>query len=246
MIEDFVSAPWLRRLITVVVLAGLVLLGFRVMEPFIVPLVWAGILAFVSWPAYEWMLRLVRGRGVLAALIMTTVVSIAVVAPLAWLAVVLRIELVRAYHETQALLAGGLQLPPALLRLPWIGDQLQDLATRATQDPHALGLELRKVTDHSFDQIARIIGGVSRNAVKLMLAVLCLFFVYRGGERFSGRSRTCETRTQGARSRGNPHPRAFVGRFRLRSQAAGTAEGDLSRIDAVRRASCGELGAEQP
>ena len=54
MIEDFVSAPWLRRLITVVVLAGLVLLGFRVMEPFIVPLVWAGILAFVSWPAYEW------------------------------------------------------------------------------------------------------------------------------------------------------------------------------------------------
>ena len=60
MIEDFVSAPWLRRLITVVVLAGLVLLGFRVMEPFIVPLVWAGILAFVSWPAYEGMLRLVR------------------------------------------------------------------------------------------------------------------------------------------------------------------------------------------
>jgi predicted PurR-regulated permease PerM len=186
MTEDFVSAPWLRRLITVVVLAGLVLLGFRVMEPFIVPLVWAGILAFVSWPAYEWMLRLVRGRGILAALIMTSIVSIAVVAPLAWLAVVLRIELVHAYHETQALLAGGLKLPPSLLRLPWLGDQLQDLATRAAQDPHALGFELRKITDNSFDQIARIIGGVSRNAVKLMLAVLCLFFVYRGGERFSG------------------------------------------------------------
>jgi len=186
MIEDFVSAPWLRRLITVVVLAGLVLLGFRVMEPFIVPLVWAGILAFVSWPAYEWMLRLVRGRGVLAALIMTTAVSVAVVAPLAWLAVVLRVELVHAYHEAELLLAGGLKLPLAVLKLPWIGEPLQDLATRAARDPHALGLELRKITDHSFDQIARIVGGVSRNAVKLMLAVLCLFFVYRGGERFSG------------------------------------------------------------
>src|SRR5580700_1257548 len=149
MIEDFVSAPWLRRLITVAVLAGLVLLGFRVIEPFIVPLVWAGILAFVSWPAYERVLRLVRGRGILAALIMTTVVSIAVIAPLAWLAIVLRIELVHAYHAIQALLAGGLVIPPTVLKLPWIGEQLQDLATRAAQDPHALGLELRKVTDNS-------------------------------------------------------------------------------------------------
>ena len=49
--EDLVSAPWLRRLITVALLAGLVLLGFRVMEPFIVPVVWAAILTFVTWPA---------------------------------------------------------------------------------------------------------------------------------------------------------------------------------------------------
>jgi predicted PurR-regulated permease PerM len=186
MIEDFVSAPWLRRLMTVVVLAGLVLLGFRVMEPFIVPLVWAGILAFVSWPAYERVRRLVRGRGILAALIMTTAVSVAVVAPLAWLAVVLRIDLVHAYHEIQTLPAGGLQLPPAVLKLPWIGEQLQALATQAARDPHALGLELRKVTDNSFEQIARIVGSVGRNVVKLVLAVVCLFFVYRGGERFTG------------------------------------------------------------
>src|SRR6266404_3433779 len=138
--EDFVSAPWLRRLIAVVVLAGLVLLGFRVVEPFIVPLVWAGILAFVSWPAHEWLLRVCRGRRIIGALLMTTVVTIAVIAPLAWLAVVLRIELVRAYHQTQVLLAGGLQLPPAVLKLPWIGEQLRDLTARAAQDPHALVL----------------------------------------------------------------------------------------------------------
>src|SRR5437763_236368 len=104
--EDFVSAPWLRRLIAAVVLAGLVVLGFRVLEPFVVPLVWACILAFVSWPAHERLLRLCRGRSTVASLLTTTAVSLAVIAPLAWLAVVLRIELIRAYHETQALLAG--------------------------------------------------------------------------------------------------------------------------------------------
>ena len=183
--EDLVSAAWLRRLITVVLLTGLVLLGFRVMEPFIVPVVWAAILAFVSWPAYERLLGLLRGRSVVASLLMTTAVSVAVIAPLAWLAVVLRIELVRAWHDTQALLAGGVQLPPAVLKLPWIGDHLRDLTARAAQDPHTLGVELRKFADHSFDEITHVIGGISRNVVKLVLTVVSLFFVYQRGQRFA-------------------------------------------------------------
>jgi len=183
--EDLVSAAWLRRLITVVLLTGLVLLGFRVMEPFIVPVVWAAILAFVSWPVYERLLRLLRGRSVVASLLMTTAVSVAVIAPLAWLAVVLRIELVRAWHDTQALLAGGVQLPPAVLKLPWIGDHLRDLTARAAQDPHTLGVELRKFADHSFDEITHVIGGISRNVVKLVLTVVSLFFVYQRGQRFA-------------------------------------------------------------
>jgi len=183
--EDLVSAAWLRRLITVVLLTGLVLLGFRVMEPFIVPVVWAAILAFVSWPAYERLLGLLRGRSVVASLLMTTAVSVAVIAPLAWLAVVLRIELVRAWHDTQALLAGGVQLPPAVLKLPWIGDHLRDLTARAAQDPHTLGVELRKFADHSFDEITHVIGGIGRNVVKLVLTVVSLFFVYQRGQRFA-------------------------------------------------------------
>jgi predicted PurR-regulated permease PerM len=184
--EDLVSALWLRRLITVVLLTGIVLLGFRVMEPFIVPLVWAGILAYVSWPAYAWLFRKLRGRRAVASLLMTTVVTAAVIVPIAWLAVVLRIELVRAYHETQRVFAGGVQLPPVVLKIPWLGDQLRDLAARVAQDPHALGAELRKLTDHSFDQIAHVVGGITRNAVKLLLAVVSLFFVFGGGERFAG------------------------------------------------------------
>ena len=185
MMEDFVSAPWLRRLITATLLTGLVLLGFRVMEPFIVPVVWAAILAFVTWSAYLRVLRACGGRRVLASLLMTIAVSLAVIAPIAWLALVLRIELVRVWHDAQALVAGGVQLPPAVLRLPWLGDQLRELADRAAQDPHALGLELRRVTDHSFDHIARLVGGIGREAVKMAFTAVSLFFVYRDGERLA-------------------------------------------------------------
>ena len=184
--EDLVSAPWLRRLITAALLAGLVLLGFRVMEHFIVPVVWAAILAFVTWPAYLRVLSACGGRSIIASLLMTVAVSLAVIAPIAWLAVVLRIEVAHLWHDTQALLAGGGQLPAAVLKLPWLGDQLRDLTQRAAQDPHVLGLEVRRVADHSFEQIARFVGGIGREVVKMALTAVSLFFVYRDGQRLAG------------------------------------------------------------
>ena len=184
MIGDLSSVPWLRRLLIVAMLGGLLLLGFLVLDPFIVPVVWAAILAYVTWPGYEWLLGKCRGRGIIAALAMTTVVSAAVIAPLAWLAVVVRVELLHVYHHLQALLAGG-SMPQTALRLPWIGDQLQELASRAAQDPNALGAELRNVLEHSREQIAHLIGGISRNAAKLLLTVVSLFFVYRDGARIA-------------------------------------------------------------
>jgi predicted PurR-regulated permease PerM len=182
--EDFVSAPWLRRLITVVLLAALVILGFQILDPFIVPIVWAAILAYVSWPGYQWLLRVFRGQSIIASLVMTLFVTAAVIVPLAWLIVITRVEVVRAYQALTALLNGP-GLPPALLKLPWIGDQLSDLSARMAQDPRALSLELREWADRSSGMIGHILGGVSRNVVKLFLAVLSLFFVYRDGQRFA-------------------------------------------------------------
>jgi predicted PurR-regulated permease PerM len=127
-----------------------------------------------------------RGRSIITSLLMTAADSLAVIAPIAWLAVVLRIEVAHLLHDTQALLAGGVQLPPAVLKLPWLGDQLRDLTQRAAQDPHVLGLELRRVADHSFEQIARFVGGIGREVVKMALTAVSLFFVYRDGQRLAG------------------------------------------------------------
>jgi predicted PurR-regulated permease PerM len=183
--EDFVSAPWLRRLITVVLLASLVILGFQILDPFIVPIVWAAILAYVSWPGYRWLVRVFRGRTTIAALIMTFVITTAVIVPLAWLIIILRVEVVDAYQQLHSLLTNRAQLPPALLKVPWIGDQLSDLSARMAQDPHALNVQLHEWAERSFTLIAHILGGVSRNAIKLFFAVLSLFFVYRDGEKFA-------------------------------------------------------------
>ena len=51
-LEDLSEAKWLRRLIVAVLLAVLVLLAFQVLQPFIVPVIWAVILAYVTWPVH--------------------------------------------------------------------------------------------------------------------------------------------------------------------------------------------------
>lgn len=183
--EAFASAPWLRRLIVAALLVGLVVLSFQVLQPFIVPLLWAGILAYVTWPLYQRLLEALRGRRSLASGIMTVALAIAVIGPGAWLVAVLRVELVNAYQEAVALLARGVDFPDALLRLPWLGEWLREFTERAANDPRALGAELRQLVDRSFGEIAGIIGGVGRNVVKMVIAVVSLFFMYRDGKTFA-------------------------------------------------------------
>lgn len=184
--ENYASAPWLRRLIVATLLAGLAILSFRVLQPFLVPLIWAGVLVYITWPLYVRLLRALQGRRTLASLLMTLALTAAVILPTVWLIGVLRVELITAYQQASALLAeGGPRLPPALLRLPWVGEWLRELTERAATDPGALGHELRDLLDRSFGEVARIVGGVGRNVVKVLFAVLSAFFLYRDGREFA-------------------------------------------------------------
>ena len=121
MLADLPTAPWFRRLLVAGLILGILLLTFTVLRPFIVPLIWGGILAYVSWPLHQRFLRLVRGRAGLAALLTTLLVTIAIIVPLVWLMLLLRVEAMAAYAEVQAFLASKPSLPPALRDLPWIG-----------------------------------------------------------------------------------------------------------------------------
>ncbi len=197
--EDFVSAPWLRRLIVATLLAGLVIFSFQVLQPFIVPLIWAGILAYVTWPAYQRLVVLLRGRQTLASLLMTVLLTTAVIIPTVWLVVVLREELTRAYREATILLAGRPTLPDALLKLPWVGEWLHELTERMAEDPRALSAEIRELVDRSYGEIARIVGGVGRNIVKLVIAVVSLFFMYRDGREFASQTARALEQVLGAR-----------------------------------------------
>jgi predicted PurR-regulated permease PerM len=183
MLADLPTAPWFRRVLVAALILGIVLLTFSVLQPFIVPLIWGAILAYVSWPLQQRLERLLRKRAGLAALLTTLIVTLAIVVPLVWLILMLRVEAVDAYARVQAFLAGKPTLPPALRELPWIGAWAEDMLRQLSADPAAIKEQFVMTLEQSSVEVSKLIGGVGRNVAKLFFAVLSMFFLLRDGPR---------------------------------------------------------------
>jgi len=197
--ETLGSAPWLRRAIVAAMIAGLFLLGFNVLQPFIVPAIWAGILTYVTWPLNLRVTRWCGGRRTLGALIATVLLTAAVIVPTASVVLLLRAEVAGAYREIVAALSNGRGLPPLLLQLPLVGDWLQELNARIISDPAALRDTLQSIFNSSYGRITDVLGDVGRNVVKLLVTIISLFFFYRDGDQLAQQIRGVLQQILGAR-----------------------------------------------
>lgn len=182
MLAELDNLPLLRQIALIALLGGLVVASYAVLKPFLVPVIWAFILAYVTWPLFLQLRRLLRERVTLSALIMTLAVSAAFVVPVLWVVSLLRVEVAAGYAELNAFLASRPRLPQALAGIPWLGDVLQDFIDRMGRDPEALKNELGVLVDQSLGEIRTILGGVGRNVAKTFFSLLTLFFMYRNGE----------------------------------------------------------------
>jgi len=183
MLADLPTAPWFRRLVVSALILGIVLLTFTVLQPFIVPLIWGGILAYVSWPLNQRLLKALNGRTGLTALLTTLIVTALIIIPLAWLVLMLRAEGLSAYEQVQTFLFSHPTLPPALRDLPWIGAWAQHTLEQLSADPTTIKEQVVVMVEQSSVEVSRLIGGVGRNAAKLFFAVLSLYFLLRDGPR---------------------------------------------------------------
>lgn len=186
-LEDLAESKWLRLLTVAALLAVLIVLSFQVVQPFIVPVIWAFILAYVTWPMHERVLRLCRGRQTLAAAIMTLLLSLAITLPMVWIALLLKSEALPFYREIVPLLAKA-KLPPAVADIPLLGPRLQEILAEIAKDPGAVDAAVRDFFARSVGEFSTLVGGVGRNFVKIGIAMVTLFFMYRDGEHFAAQA----------------------------------------------------------
>ncbi len=179
-----------RRVILVALLGAFLLLAYAVLHRFLIPVAWAAILAYVTWPAYGRLRRLLVGQRTLSALLMTLLLSGAFVLPVVWLLSLMREEFPAAYKALTAQLAQGLPPLPAFLReIPYAGPWLESQLLQLTSDPSTVKLQIETWLKNSTDEITQLIGGLGRNVVKFGFALLTVFFFYRDGERIFGQLR---------------------------------------------------------
>lgn len=181
--SDVIAASLTRRIIVGLLLGGLVILSYAVLHLFLVPLAWAAIFAYATWPLYTRLRRRLRGQAVISALIMTLLLAAAFALPLLWLIALLGDELAVAYSALAAHLAQGPQpLPAFIANIPWLGERLQELLNEFAGDPAAVPVQIGQWVEQRTDDLLNLLGGVGRNAAKLGFALITVFFFYRDGD----------------------------------------------------------------
>jgi predicted PurR-regulated permease PerM len=121
-----------------VALALLLLSCYNVLSPFIDPVVWAAILAVVLHPIYQRVKDAFKGRGALAAALLTFVMFCLLVVPVVWLSLTTADEVkdvAKAYHAGQLTIPA----PPEKVKdWPVIGDKAYSLWSKASSDLESL------------------------------------------------------------------------------------------------------------
>ncbi|MEK4031960.1 AI-2E family transporter [Methylocystis sp. IM3] len=172
-----------RQIFGLVLLGVMIGLGFVVVRPFLTPLVWASILAYVTGPYYLRVLRFCGNRSSLAAAIATLVLMVVLVVPVSFLLIRLQSELAEAYRDMSTKFADQpLVLPKAIASIPVLGPILDEAVTQVWNDPELRKEQLKDWLEPWVRELAGIIGRIGRTAVQLAVTTITLFFFYRDGE----------------------------------------------------------------
>lgn len=173
-----------NRLILLTLLIGLLSLSYQILAFFISPVLWAAILAYVTWPMYRRLRERLNQRHNLSATIMILGFILVIGVPVMIGLFILQQEARMLYGHLQIqLLSGKFSIPDLVTKLPLIGSQIQELIAELNADPDQIVVQMREWIQSHLAYGKEIVNEVSRNLARLSFALLTLFFMYRDGDR---------------------------------------------------------------
>jgi predicted PurR-regulated permease PerM len=167
---------------------ALVAATLYVLRPFLVPLAWAGILAYVTWPLYGFVRRHTQ-RPRLAAALFTLAVALGVGVPVAWMLVALASEASHGIDLAREWLDAGAPLPAWVTTRPWLAARVQELHIESVVQPTAILSYATRYASQVSSQLVNLAGGLAANAFKFAITVVTLYVFYVDGERIAAQAR---------------------------------------------------------
>jgi predicted PurR-regulated permease PerM len=194
------------EMMATVALVGLLVVGtVLVLRPFIISLILAAVLAYASWPVYEWLLARLHERTGRAATLMTVLLLLTLVTPFAIMAVSLVDNAVELLRLLRAALNRPLPEPPVWLdSLPLAGAYFKGKWLSLMQEEE--GALLLQVKQYLLQLPLRdwaITAGsaLGQGVVLITFSVLICFFFYRDGPAITARVQAVMEHLAGHRAR---------------------------------------------
>lgn len=177
------EANTLHRLLLVVLVSILLYLGYHIVVIFLTPMAWAGVLAYVTWPAYTRLLVRLGYHHNTAAAFMTLALALLIIIPLLLAIIVLNVEAANVYRIIeQKISSQNLVLPDFAKSWPF-ANELQKILDNLMNNPDAFKQQLQAWFQKAFGAAAQVASSVGKNLGKLTMALFTLFFFYRDGQK---------------------------------------------------------------
>lgn len=174
--------PLYLSLVSLIFTCLILLAAYTVLQPFVLPIIWAVVIAITTWPMHLRIKSRLGGSSDLAAMATTTVVAVTLAGPMIALLVFVVEDvqtavafLIRANDE-------GVRTPIWLSGIPMAGDFLAQQWVIYLGEPNQLSqlFAAKLSTIQEFTQSALV--GVATRTAMLIFALWVLFFFYRDGD----------------------------------------------------------------
>ncbi len=176
-------APALQKVLLFGLIFILFYLSFQVLKYFIVPVLWAAIIAYITWPLYHSVQKLCGPRPTLSATIMISMVVLVVGIPLTFAIFMLQHEGRNLFYELQRqVFSGHLDVPQFIRDLPIIGKEVTRTLKEINTDPNSIVQNVTGWFQSHLSYGRLVLSEISKNIFKLCFAVMSLFFFYRDGQ----------------------------------------------------------------
>lgn len=187
-----------RRLARIALVALLAIGCALILQPFIAAILFAGAICIASWPMHVWLLARVKGRTWLAAVLMTLLLTLVVVLPMAVLAASLTEVVPTLIDKIRLLIERAQGSPPDWLRgIPLVGEQLDAYWQSLTHSRDEFNKLLLQLYDPTRQFLLKAGALAGEGLLQLVLVLFVAFFLYRDGAVLAARLRVLSRKLGG-------------------------------------------------
>jgi predicted PurR-regulated permease PerM len=176
-------------ILALVIAALFFYLFYRILSPFLEPILWAIFIAIVFYPAYTKLQRSLKQRGILSAVVMTVLVIVIIILPFSFLIFSLANEVVEGYQYVDEMIKTGcLQAYIEEVKqspvLKWPLAKIGLYADLSNIDIEGFLLKnLKEISAFLFNQFSKILKGLSGFLIGFLLTLISLYYFFKDGHR---------------------------------------------------------------